>query len=317
MSAVSVKSLNVGPNEGRVYDHLGGEKMTVLLSAQDTDGNFALFIDEVPPGGGPPLHIHHNEDETFYILEGELDIQVNNNKFTASVGTSVFLPKGIPHTFHNSGSQTVRALVVLSPGGLEGFFAEVEPLMVQAEPDMQSILTMAGKYGIEVIPPDTSNHSTGEVTTLLRPQVVYPDQAPAHGVPGGETISILLNGEQTGGRFALLHGEFNPGNGAPLHLHHREDETFYILEGVLDMQVGQEKETASAGSTVFRPKEIPHDFWNNSHQITRAVALVAPAGFENYFTEVYDIFAQEKPDMQAFQALAKKYGMEVNLQKES
>ena len=157
MSTVTVKPLTVGPDEGRIYDHLGGEKMTVLLSAQDTGGNFALFIDEVPPGAGPPPHVHHNEDETFYILEGELDIQVNDNKFTAPVGTTVFLPKGIPHTFHNSGSQTVRALVVLSPGGLEGFFAEVEPLVTQAEPDMAAIVKMAAKYGIEALLPVLGN----------------------------------------------------------------------------------------------------------------------------------------------------------------
>ena len=126
----------VHPGEASVYDHLGGEKMTILLSAKDTGGALAMFIDHVPPGGGPPLHIHHNEDETFYILEGELDIQVNHDRFTARSGTSAFLPKGIPHTFANFGMQPVKALVVLSPAGLEGLFAEVEPLAIQEEPDM-------------------------------------------------------------------------------------------------------------------------------------------------------------------------------------
>ena len=153
MSAGMLKPLIVGPGEARIYDHLAGEKITILLSAQDTDGSFAMFIDEVPPAAGPPLHIHHNEDETFYILAGELDMQVKEDKFTAPAGASVFLPRGIPHTFSNSGSQTARALVVLSPAGLEGFFAEVEPLVTQAEPDMMAILAVADKYGIEVVPP--------------------------------------------------------------------------------------------------------------------------------------------------------------------
>jgi mannose-6-phosphate isomerase-like protein (cupin superfamily) len=314
MSAGTLKPLTVGPGEGRVYDHLAGEKMTILLSAQDTDGAFAMFIDEVPPAAGPPLHIHHNEDETFYVLEGELAMQVNDEKFTAPVGTAVFLPKGIPHTFHNFGTQTARALVTVTPGGLEGFFTEVEPLTTQSEPDMAAILAMAGQYGIEAILPGQSNDNTGKHTSSLSPQVVRPGQATSYGVPGGETITVLLTGEQTGGQFALLHGEFGPGDGAPLHLHHREDETFYILEGALDMQVGQTKETAIAGATVFRPREIPHDFFNNSDRPATAVALVAPAGFENYFADFYGLLAQGEPDMQAVLSVAQKYGMEINLQ---
>lgn len=314
MPAITLKPRTVAPGKGRVYDHLAGEKMTILLSAQDTGGAFGLFIDEVPPGAGPPLHIHHNEDETFYILEGELGMQVNGQKFTASPGTAVFLPKGMPHTFHNAGMQTARALVTVTPGGLEGFFPEVEPLVTQAEPDMAAILALAANYGIEALPPGQNNDSTGKTATTLKPQVVRPGEAPAYGIPGGETITVLLTGQQTGGRFALFHGDFVPSSGAPLHLHHREDETFYILEGVLDMQVGQAKETALAGATVFRPREIPHDFFNNSDRPAKAVALVTPAGFENYFADFYGLMAQGQPDMQAVLSIVQKYGMEINLQ---
>lgn len=314
MPAMTLKPRTVAPGKGRVYDHLAGEKMTILLSAQDTGGAFGLFIDEVPPGAGPPLHIHHNEDETFYILEGELGMQVNGQKFTASPGTAVFLPRGMPHTFHNAGMQTARALVTVTPGGLEGFFPEVEPLVTQAEPDMAAILALAANYGIEALPPGQNNDSTGKTATTLKPQVVRPGEAPAYGIPGGETITVLLTGQQTGGRFALFHGDFVPSSGAPLHLHHREDETFYILEGVLDMQVGQAKETALAGATVFRPREIPHDFFNNSDRPAKAVALVTPAGFENYFADFYGLMAQGQPDMQAVLSIVQKYGMEINLQ---
>ncbi|MCB0209981.1 MAG: cupin domain-containing protein [Anaerolineae bacterium] len=152
MSTTPLKPLLVAPGEARVYDHIGGENMTILLSAQDTNGSFAMFIDEVPPAAGPPMHIHHNEDETFYILEGQLDITIKGETFTAPAGGTAFLPKGIPHTFHNSSEQTARALVVLTPAGLENFFIEIEPLVIQAEPNMAAILTVAAKYGIEVVP---------------------------------------------------------------------------------------------------------------------------------------------------------------------
>ncbi len=141
------------PGEAAVYDQMAGEKIHVLLPKQKTGGAFALFIDEVPPNGGPPLHIHHDEDETFYILEGDLVVQVAQERFTVPAGCAAFLPRGVPHTFTNLGSEAARALVILMPGGLERFFAEVEPLVTQAEPDMTAVLTVAAKYGIEAVGP--------------------------------------------------------------------------------------------------------------------------------------------------------------------
>jgi mannose-6-phosphate isomerase-like protein (cupin superfamily) len=143
----------VMPGEAAVYDQLRDEKVHILLSKQDTGGALALFIDEVPPNGGPPLHIHHQEDETFYLLEGELVMQVNGEQVTVGAGSVAFLPRGVPHTFTNPGTETARALVILTPGGLEGFFAEVEPLVTQAEPEMGAVLAVAAKYGIEAIGP--------------------------------------------------------------------------------------------------------------------------------------------------------------------
>jgi quercetin dioxygenase-like cupin family protein len=153
MSTKTLPSRIVRPGEAIVYDQLQGEKIHFLLSGQDTAGALALFIDETPPGAGPPLHVHRNEDETFYVLEGELEIQVNEERFTAPAGSTAFLPRGIPHSFANLGTQTARSLVVLTPAGLEGFFAEVEPLVTQAEPDMAAVFPIAAKYGIEVAGP--------------------------------------------------------------------------------------------------------------------------------------------------------------------
>ncbi len=149
----------VTPEQARQYRHLAGEKITVLLAGSDTGGNFALLLDECPPGGGPPLHIHHNEDETFYILEGELEMRVGEKTFTASAGTSVFLPKGSAHTFRNSSDQPARSIALLTPAGLEGFFREVEDLLSKGEPDMASVLSVAGKYGLEAIGPPLAESS--------------------------------------------------------------------------------------------------------------------------------------------------------------
>jgi mannose-6-phosphate isomerase-like protein (cupin superfamily) len=153
MSTQSLSPRLIPPGEATIYDQLQGEKIHVLLSRQDTGGALTLFIDETPPNAGPPLHIHRNEDELFYILEGELVMQVNEERFTVPAGSAAFLPRGVPHTFTNPGPQTARSLVALTPAGLEDFFAEVEPLATQAEPDMTAILAVAARHGIEAVGP--------------------------------------------------------------------------------------------------------------------------------------------------------------------
>ena len=79
----------------------------------------------MPPGGGPPPHIHHREDESFHVLEGSLTVQVGGNTITASAGDFAYLPRGIAHGFKNNGDGYAKALVLTMPAGLEDFFAEV------------------------------------------------------------------------------------------------------------------------------------------------------------------------------------------------
>ena len=99
--------------------------MTFLATGEETGGAFFLAEIEVAPGGGTPPHIHHREDEAFHMLEGSLTIQVGGNTITASAGDFAFLPRGIAHSFKNTGDGCAKALVLTTPAGLEGFFAEV------------------------------------------------------------------------------------------------------------------------------------------------------------------------------------------------
>src|SRR5207244_3691360 len=77
------------------------------------------------PGGGPPLHVHSREDEAFFILEGELAVHVDGRDITATSGTWVTLARRSLHTFRNAGTTTARMLIVVTPSGLERYFAEV------------------------------------------------------------------------------------------------------------------------------------------------------------------------------------------------
>jgi quercetin dioxygenase-like cupin family protein len=106
--------------------HLGvvGDTYTILLSGIDTAGRFTLIDMHVPPGGGPPPH-RHDFEETFVLLDGELQAIFRGEKRTVRAGETIHIPANAPHQFHNASSQPVRMLCICSPAGQEEFFKEV------------------------------------------------------------------------------------------------------------------------------------------------------------------------------------------------
>jgi mannose-6-phosphate isomerase-like protein (cupin superfamily) len=109
----------------------GGERLlfgevTILIraSAETTRGAFTLF-EEVPPLVDTPRHVHGNEDELFYVLEGEHIFQVGEDEFRVGPGGLVFAPRGVPHAQRRVVPRTGRLLVLTSPAGFEGFFREL------------------------------------------------------------------------------------------------------------------------------------------------------------------------------------------------
>jgi quercetin dioxygenase-like cupin family protein len=98
----------------------------------------------------------------------------------------------------------------------------------------------------------------------------------------GQLMSALAEGEDTGGRLTVYEILFPPDSGPPVHVHEREDEAFYVLEGSLSVRMGDEEFEASAGSFTFQPRSIPHAFRSSSDG-ARVLLLVVPSGFENFF----------------------------------
>lgn len=92
-----------------------------LIGAEDTGGTFALVELTQRPGNEPPYHIHEREDETFYLLEGRASVMVDGQIFELEAGQTIFLPRGLPHTFRIR-SEIAKTLVFLTPGGFENYF---------------------------------------------------------------------------------------------------------------------------------------------------------------------------------------------------
>ena len=133
--------------------YMGG-LMTIHADSQDTNGQFALIEAKAVPGGEPPLHVHSNEDELFYVLEGKLKVYRGDEELILHPGESGFLPRNVPHTFKIMSSHA-RALIYVSPGGFEGYFREIgEPAAGAASPKLKALPTLAEissvakRYGI-------------------------------------------------------------------------------------------------------------------------------------------------------------------------
>jgi quercetin dioxygenase-like cupin family protein len=118
--------VSVKPENDQTLPHLGvvGDTYTILLSGDDTAGRLCLIDMHIPPGGGPPAH-RHDFEETFTMLEGELEVTFRGERSIAHAGETVHIPSNAPHQFHNSSTKPVRLLCTCSPAGLERLFMEV------------------------------------------------------------------------------------------------------------------------------------------------------------------------------------------------
>jgi quercetin dioxygenase-like cupin family protein len=105
-----------------------GDRYTFLITGNDTNGSCFILEALVPPTGGPPPHIHHREDEYFYLLHGTLTVVVDGKAITAKAGDFVHVKRGVVHSFRNDGQEIARLLAIFTPAGMEHWFEEcLEP----------------------------------------------------------------------------------------------------------------------------------------------------------------------------------------------
>jgi len=142
--------------------------MTIKATAGSTGGAYGLVESLIAPGFSPPLHVHRREDETFWILEGNLTLRCGDQTFRADAGSYVFLPRDVPHTFVVDDGAPARLLTLLTPGGGEGLFVQagrpaagdglppIEPL------DLNSLRSAGEAYGTEIVGPPMATTSVTE-----------------------------------------------------------------------------------------------------------------------------------------------------------
>ena len=123
----------------------------VLAGAEQTGGAVTFGDARIPPGSpGPRRHVHSREDESIYVVEGVLTVEVGDQRFEAGPETLVWLPRNVPHVFANLSDRVVRTVGVITPSGLEGMFAEQAAYFSQLHgpPDAELLTAMMARYGV-------------------------------------------------------------------------------------------------------------------------------------------------------------------------
>jgi quercetin dioxygenase-like cupin family protein len=195
-------------------------------------------------------------------------------------GTCVFLPRDIVHTFKNVGNKPGTMLVTTMPGGFHKFGeCAAVPCTDPSKPPpidpalLGKLAQVAGQFGIE-----------------LKPEWQADELAPPRAQPKeywvlGNHVRILLGSKATGGQFSVVEGTSAPGTFVPPHLHLRQDEMFYVLEGTYEFELEGRNVAAPAGTFVHVPRGTMHGFANRSDRPARIANYHTPGGFEDFFIE--------------------------------
>jgi quercetin dioxygenase-like cupin family protein len=139
------------PGDGRAIE-LGTFAVTVKATAEETGGLVSVLEAEEPPGFGPPLHIHHDAAEAFYVLEGEYVMFLDDREVTCPAGSFIFIPAGMRHGFR-VGSVASRKLNLFFPAAMVGYFDELSAAIRDEDVDDAHLEDIARRHSMEIVGP--------------------------------------------------------------------------------------------------------------------------------------------------------------------
>lgn len=147
----------VGPDGIAEFETPPGEDVVVIARGDEPGGDYDLLEITIPPEfEGVPPHVHHDNDEAFYVLEGEILLQIGEEEHRLTPGSYAFGPRGVPHAYRIAGDGSARMLVLFTPGNFVRMNEELEelgPLDLEDESDMERMLPILESYGIEMTGP--------------------------------------------------------------------------------------------------------------------------------------------------------------------
>ncbi len=156
MQKTTSRYIVLDKNEGLVLNSGPGRDLTFKVTGDDTHGAFDYFIVGVAPHGGPPLHVHHVQDETIHVLKGRFKIRIGDEIFYCDEGGFAYLPKKVPHAFLNLTDEPGEIIVVYTPGGGHKFYEEFGPISRSGPPDPKVLAPIFEKYDMSLLGPPLS-----------------------------------------------------------------------------------------------------------------------------------------------------------------
>ncbi len=133
-----------------VTGHSAGQAGGCVLWGDDTAGALSVSVATIGAGSSAPFHVHSREDETFFVVSGELEARIGDDYHVLGAGDAVFLPRGVPHRLKNQSQAPAEVVMLIHPPGLESFFAEVDQASSQGPTDLQKMREIAARYGVEI-----------------------------------------------------------------------------------------------------------------------------------------------------------------------
>jgi quercetin dioxygenase-like cupin family protein len=249
-----------GPGEGEL---LPGDDRSFLVKVARPE--LSLIEYDTGPGyTGATPHFHERHTDAFYILEGELEFTLGRETVRGGAGTAVIVPPGVVHAFTGTGGRA-RFLNVHAP---DAGFADYIRAAVRGEPATFDSVGVDG--------PQEPGGGT----------VLGPGEGTAFEV-GTATSLFKATREATAGFFSLAEVTIQPGtSGPPPHSHRELLDSFYVLEGTLTVQVGDDELEAPPGSYACAPPGVVHTFANRSEEPVRFLNLNTPGGWEDYIRDL-------------------------------
>ncbi len=156
MNAVTNQYIVLARNEGLKLNSGPGRDLIFKVTGEDTVGAFDYFMVEVAPKGGPPLHVHHLQEETIHNLKGRYKIRIGDEIFYCDEGGFAYLPSQFPHAFLNLTDEPGEIIVVYTPGGGQKFYEEFGPLSCSGPPDPKKLAPLFEKYNMSLLGPPLS-----------------------------------------------------------------------------------------------------------------------------------------------------------------
>lgn len=146
----------LGANDGLRLESGPGRDLVFKLTGDDTNGAFDYFTVEVAPKGGPPLHVHHKQDETIHVLKGRFRVRIGDELFELDEGGFAHLPSKMAHAFLNLTDEPGELVIVFAPGGGHRFFEELGPATRNGTPDHAEVAAIFDRHDMSLLGPPLS-----------------------------------------------------------------------------------------------------------------------------------------------------------------